>query len=240
MLEAQTRFEYASDVSHELRNPLTSITLHLQLLERCQPEKRDYHLNLLKQEVRHMTNLTESILTLSRIKAGTTAAEFVLADLNKVVAQVVTAQQPCAEKAGLELIFEPDLDLPPVHVEQDQLAQIVANLVTNAITYTPAGQVHVRTYLDVERSQACLQVRDTGIGIDPEDLPHLFQRFYRGTRSKQSGIPGTGLGLTIVKEIVDIHGGDIEVQSPSTGFGTGQADAGSTFRVWLPLDKENR
>lgn len=231
-MEVRSRFEYASDVSHELRNPLTGIGLYLQLLEHCKPEQREYHLNLLKQEVSHMKNLTESILTLSWLKASTTGAECAPADLNKVVAQAVSAQQPRAEAAGLELTFEPAPNLPPVRVERDQLAQVVTNLVANAINYTPSGNVHVSTYLDAERRQACLQVQDTGIGIEPEDLPHLFKRFYRGPRAKRSGFPGTGLGLAIVKEIVDAHGGDIKVES--------QVDAGSKFRVWLPLVEGNQ
>ena len=115
-----------------------------------------------------------------------------------------------------------------MRAERNQLIQVVNNLVVNAINYTLAGEVRVSTYLDVERGQACLQVQDTGIGIEPEDLPHVFERFYRGLRACQSGIPGTGLGLAIAKGIVDLHGGEIEVES--------QVDEGSTFRVWLPVD----
>jgi signal transduction histidine kinase len=227
-MEMRTQFEYASDVSHELRNPITSIGLYLKLSEHCQPEERAQYLDLLKQETTYMANLVESILSLSRLKAGTFEVEFAPEDLNAVVAQAITAQYAHAEAVGLGLIFEPGPDLPPVCAERYQLIQVVKNLVTNAINYTPSGQVRVSTYLDVERGQACLQVQDTGIGIEPDDLPHLFKRFYRGTRDKHSDIPGTGLGLAIVKEIVDAHGGDIEVES--------QVDEGSTFKVWLPLE----
>jgi two-component system sensor histidine kinase BaeS len=132
----------------------------------------------------------------------------------KVVAeQVVVAQRPRAEAAGLELLFEPGEDLTPVWGECNRLTQVVTNLVANAINYAPAGRVRVTTRLDRAHGQACLQVEDTGMGIEPEDLPYLFDRFYRGLRASQSEVPGTGLGLAIAKEIVGLHGGEIEVES---------------------------
>ncbi len=236
-LQARAMSQFASDVSHELRNLITSIDLHLYLLEHSKLEKRAYHLDIVRRETKQMQSLTESILTLSQLKAGTVRVTFAPEDLNALVEQVVTAHQARAETAGLELIFDPGAALPPVRAARDQLTQVVDNLVTNAINYTPAGQVRVSTYLDAERGQACLQVQDTGIGIELEDLPYLFERFYRGLRANQSGIPGTGLGLAIVREIVNLHGGEIKVESPSTGLRTGQVDEGSTFRVWLPLER---
>jgi len=104
---------------------------------------------------------------------------------------------------------------------------VVTNLVANAIRYTSNGEVSIRTRLDATRGQVLLQVTDSGMGIDPADLPHIFERFYRGSRASQSDIPGTGLGLAIVKEIVDLHGGTIDLES--------FVGKGSTFRVWLPL-----
>jgi len=101
----------------------------------------------------------------------------------------------------------------------------VTNLVINALNYTPEGEVRVSTCQTAE--EACLQVEDTGIGIDPEDLPNIFDRFYRGRRSQRSETPGTGLGLAIVKEILDLHDGHIEVDS--------RVKQGTTFKVWLPL-----
>jgi signal transduction histidine kinase len=96
----------------------------------------------------------------------------------------------------------------------------------NAIAYTPAGQIQLRTYPNAVQSWICLEVQDSGIGIAAEDLPHLFERFYRGKNAGSSNIPGTGLGLTSAKHIVDLHGGYFEVDSTP--------DLGSTFRVWFP------
>jgi len=144
--------------------------------------------------------------------------------LNEVVEQVVLAHQPRAEADGLLLTFEPTSPLPPVRADANQLAQVVTNLIANALSYTSAGTVRVSTY--AENDQVCLSVADSGSGIAPEDLPHLYERFYRGQHVLKNDVPGTGLGLAIVKEIVDLHEGRIEVDS--------QPDKGTTFRVWLP------
>jgi two-component system phosphate regulon sensor histidine kinase PhoR len=116
-----------------------------------------------------------------------------------------------------------------VRGEVNQLSQVVTNLLINALNYTTEGCVRVSTFQTA--AEACLQIEDTGIGIDPEDLPNIFARFYRGSRSQRSETPGTGLGLAIVKEIVDLHDGRIEVNS--------QVKQGTTFKVWLPLFYEN-
>jgi signal transduction histidine kinase len=106
---------------------------------------------------------------------------------------------------------------------------VVTNLVINALNYTPAGEVRVSTCQAA--AEACLQVADTGIGIDPDDVPNIFDRFYRGRGSQRSETPGTGLGLAIVKEIVDLHNGRIEVNS--------RVKQGTTFKVWLPLYQDD-
>jgi signal transduction histidine kinase len=223
---------FVSDVSHELRTPVANIKLYLHLLEHGKVEKRSDYLTVLREQSDRQSQLVEDILRLSRLELGKEKVEFVPVDLNAVVGQVFAALQPAAEAANLELTFEPDEDLPLVRAERNQLAQVVTNLVTNAIKYTPAGQVRINLCLDAERGQACLEVHDTGMGIDPQDLPHIFERFYRGQKVGGSTVPGTGLGLSIVKEIVDLHEGKIEVES--------QLGTGSTFRVWLPLRQGNK
>ncbi|MGW8250008.1 MAG: sensor histidine kinase, partial [Anaerolineales bacterium] len=115
-----------------------------------------------------------------------------------------------------------------VRGEENQLARLVTNLVSNALRYTPRGGVHVNTsYFD---HQICLSVDDTGMGIDSSDIPHIFERFYRGGRVRQTRIHGTGLGLAIVKEIVDLHEGQIEIKT--------NLNEGSSFRIQLPVYEE--
>lgn len=217
---------FISDVSHELRTPATNLGLYLELLERATPEKRAEYQSILMGQSRLLMNLIDDILDLSRLTIGKARKiEMEAVDLNLLAEQVITAHKPLAEVSELQLIFEPCPDLPPVRGEQNQLARLITNLVSNAIRYTLNGQVRVRTYL--KDGQACLEVQDTGIGIEPEDQPHLFERFYRGRQVRQSKIHGTGLGLAIVKEIADLHGGCLSIQS--------QVGVGSTFQTWLPL-----
>lgn len=217
--------KFVSNVSHELRTPVTNLGLYLNLLERGRPEKRAQYMTVLQEQTVRLAQLIEDILDLSRLERDRERLVFEPVDLNTLADRVITAQLPRAEAASLRLTFDPDLDLPPVRGETNRLTQVVTNLVANAINYTPSGSVQVSTRCAGER--ACVEVQDTGLGIDAEDLPYIFERFYRGRRVTKSNIPGTGLGLGIVKEIVELHGGAVEVES--------RVGEGSTFRIWLPL-----
>ncbi len=223
--------KFLSDASHELKSPLTSIKGYGELLVRgavgTLSEDQRKFLEIISGNAERLIALINDLLDLSRIEAGRSAQEFQAVDLNAVVSQAVSAQQPQAQAAGLALISDNGDHLPPVQGNYNQLVQVVTNLVSNALRYTPAGTVQVRTRLDAERSRICVEVQDTGIGISEKDLPYIFERFYRSAQVRESGIQGTGLGLAIVKEIVTLHGGEIEVASV-----VGQ---GSTFRVWLPV-----
>lgn len=216
---------FISDVSHELRTPITSISLYLELLKSAPLERQKRYLDVVKDQSDVLTKLVEDILDLSRLTASKTRPlTFSDVDLNSLVEQVVTAHMAMAESAGLELIFELDPGLPLLRAEQNQIARLITNLLTNAIRYTPEGEVRVKTVYNHDKIG--LIVQDTGIGIEAEDIPHLFERFFRGRNVRQSDIHGTGLGLSIVKEIVDFHGGEIEIES--------QIGKGTTFKVWLP------
>jgi PAS domain S-box-containing protein len=221
--------QFVSDVSHELRTPTTNIGLFLELLEDAPMEKRKEYLRIVNEQAQLVRKLVEDVLDLSRLAIGKTRKiEFTRVDLNKVTEQVVSAHQPMAEAAGLVLRFEPDNALPCMFGEQNQLARLITNLVTNSVRYTLHGNVIVRTL--GQNGCISLSVEDTGIGIEPEDLPHLFDRFYRGKQVRQSKIHGTGLGLAIVKEIVDLHAGEIQIQS--------QVGKGSIFNINFPILEE--
>ncbi len=221
----QLKSKFVSDVSHELRTPVSNLSLYVGLLERGKPERRDHHIGVLKEQTARLSALIEDILNLSRLDLGGKKVAFGEVDLNGVVEQVVAAHGPRAEASELALAFEPGPGLPLVLGERNQLALVVSNLVDNAISFTPAGEVRLSTGLADGEVQ--LEVRDTGTGIHAEDMDHLFERFYRGRYATELDVPGNGLGLAIVKEIVDIHGGRVEVDS--------EVGAGSTFRVWLPV-----
>jgi two-component system phosphate regulon sensor histidine kinase PhoR len=218
--------QFILEVSHELRTPVTNMGLYAELLERGKPERKAEYLAILRSEINQLMRMIEDILDLSRLEIGKyKKASFSLVDINLLAEQVVAAHAPLAEEAGLDLIFIPGEDLPRINGEQNQLARVLTNLLSNAIRYTPAGSVQVTTYLDPKG--LCVEIKDTGIGIDSDDLPHLYERFYRGKAVSQSKIIGSGLGLAIVKEIVELHDGQIQCES-TIGKGT-------TFRVWLPV-----
>ncbi len=223
--------QFVFDASHELKSPLTSIKGYGDLLVRgavgTLSEDQRQFLQIISGNTDRLIALINDLLDVARIEAGRGAQPFQPVDLNAVVSQVVGAQQPQARAAGLTLISENGAHLPPVLGNHNQLVQVVTNLVTNALHYTPAGKVWVRTGLDARRGQVYLEVQDTGMGIPEEELPRIFERFYRSARVRESGIQGTGLGLAIVREIVNLHGGEIEVDSI--------VGKGSTFRVRLPV-----
>ena len=214
------------DVSHELRTPVTNLNLYVELLESGRQEKRADYISVLKSESHRLIDLIESILDLSRLDMWKSKKmKFSSVDLNFVVEQVVDAYQPLAESGGLALRFMPDPNLPAIRGEPNQLARLITNLLSNSIRYTLEGEIELTTC--AAQGQVCLKVCDTGIGIESEDIPHLFDRFYRGRQVSQSKIAGTGLGLAIAKEIVEIHEGRVEVKS--------QVGKGTEFSVFLPV-----
>jgi signal transduction histidine kinase len=218
--------KFVSDVSHELRSPVSNLNMRLYLLEHDNPEKASHHVSVLKEQVSRLNSLIENILDLSRLDMGSAQATFAPVDLNVCLEQVVQTYAPRIEANNLTLHLDLAQDLPPVYGVNSQLAQVITNLLVNAINYTPAGEIRIYTYLAVERNQVCIIIQDSGIGIHPTDLPHLFDRFYRGENARQASIAGTGLGLGIVKEIVEQHSGIIDVES--------EIGVGSIFRVCLP------
>lgn len=222
---------FVSDVSHELRTPTTNIGLYLELLESAPDDRRDGYLNILKEQTQLLIKLVEDILDLSRLSSGKAReVEFREIDLNRLVHEVVIAHKPLANMAGLQLSFEGSQAPAIVAGDINQLSRVVTNLVYNALNYTVKGDVKVRVFADED--DIILQVQDTGIGIDEEDLPHIFERFYRGKRVRQTKKHGTGLGLSIVKEIVDRHAGTIQIQS--------KVGQGSTFTVKLPSTERQK
>lgn len=224
--------KFVSNVSHELRTPISNLKLYMSLLQRGKPEKRAHYEAMLQNSVERLGQLVEDILNLSRLEiAHYQPRELEPTDLNAVINQIVNMHQPEAESAGLRLVFNPEPNLPLISGDYNQLSQLVTNLLVNSLRYTPKGTVNITTAAPNGREKVLLAIKDTGIGILPEDLPHVFERFYRGNHRQPTEIPGTGLGLAIVKEIVDIHQGEINVES--------QVDVGTCFTVSLPVKQNN-
>ena len=221
------RRDFVANVSHELRTPLASIRAMAETLQdgALQDESVSGHfLGTIVTEAQRLTRISEDLLILSQ--AESRAPEKARFALSELMEKVVTRFQPQAEKATIALAIAVPTGLE-VLANHDQIEQVLVNLVDNAIKYTPAdGRVMVTA--EQLADSVAVHVADTGIGIAGQDLPRIFERFYRvdKARSRQSG--GTGLGLSIVKHIVEAHGGAVTVMSE---FGNG-----STFTFTLPVE----
>jgi signal transduction histidine kinase/CheY-like chemotaxis protein len=221
---------FVSNVSHELRTPITTIKLYTALMQQAPPEKLKEYMETLKQEADRQARLIEDILQVSRIDTGRLELKPRPDSLNQLTEIAIASHQTLARQRGLTMEYHPADPGLIALVDPDRIAQVLINLVTNAIQYTPdEGKVIVSTGREKAegRDWAIVTVTDTGIGIPEDELPHIFERFFRGEKPRLMQLPGTGLGLAIAKEIVELHGGRVTVES--------QVDAGSTFTVWLPL-----
>lgn len=215
---------FVAHASHELRTPLTNLKTRLYLMRRA-PERLEEHLGIMEDVTDRMTRLVEDLLDMTRFERGMAPLIRKPTNLVELVSSIAGLQSQEAERKGLRLFQT--LPEEPIVVDLDaaRISQIVTNLLTNAINYTPQGgqvDVIVERMADDENT-AVIRVRDTGIGIAPEDLVHIFQPFYRVV----SEVEGTGLGLSIAREIAESHGGSIDVES--------QVGKGSCFSLFLPV-----
>ncbi len=221
-----TQRRFLADVSHELRTPLTVIKGNAALMRRA-GEADEESLNSIEDEVDRLTRMVGDLLLLAQVESGNLPLEMAPVELDTIILEVFQQMRVLAgERVNLRLV---EIDQLQVMGDRDRLKQVFLNLVGNAIQYTQHnGQVTIT--LRKAGNQAQVIVTDNGPGIPPEDLPHIFERFYRGEKSrKRSKGTGFGLGLSIAYYIIRNHGGNIEV--------TSQEGHGTTFAVWLPLLK---
>jgi signal transduction histidine kinase len=222
--------DFLADVSHELRTPLAALrTFNELLLDHAgsDPDTRAEFLQASGQQIERLDWLAQNLLELSKLDSGLVLLDLRPEDLRAAVESAFEQSEPAAARRGVHL----GLHLPetPVRIRHDpqRIGQVVANLLGNALKFTPRdGSVDVELRPSAEGAE--IEVRDTGVGIDPAELPRIFERFYRGSRANEARGSGSGLGLAIVKSIVDMHGGLITVES--------RLGAGSTFVVTLPRD----
>jgi heavy metal sensor kinase len=220
----QTRF--TSDASHELRTPVSVILSQTQTAlsrQRPGPEYREA-LEACQRAARRMKTLTESLLELARLDAGRETMKHQRFDLLRVAGECVELVRPLAAERGIKI--HNDVAAIECHGDAGRIGQVLTNLLTNAIHFN-RDQGEVRLAARIEGNEVLLTVGDTGQGIPEEDLPHLFERFYRADKSRSRIKGRNGLGLAICKAIADAHGGSIEVSS--------QLEVGSAFTLKLPL-----
>jgi two-component system, OmpR family, phosphate regulon sensor histidine kinase PhoR len=224
------RRDFVANVSHELRTPLAAMSAVVETLEDGaleDPSAARNFLGRLHGEIDQLTELVRELLELSRIESGQAEIEPVATDLGALLDLAVQRLEALAQRNGIELRLNLPPDLPLALADPPRIGQVLANLLHNAIKFTPpGGQVELRARR--EEDSLAISVTDTGIGIPPNDLDRVFERFFKSDRSRSSG--GTGLGLAIAKHLIQAHGGRIWAESGGV--------RGTTFTFTLPLAAE--
>jgi signal transduction histidine kinase/ActR/RegA family two-component response regulator len=224
----RTKDEFLATMSHELRTPLNAMLgWAVMLRDKATDPELCRGLAVIERNARSQTRLIEDLLDVSRIISGKLQIRLDPIELQVVAAAAVDVVRPAAEAKGIELHLRAEQEMPAVSGDADRLQQIVWNLVSNAVKFTPRGG---SVWVDVSRrdSSVCLRVRDTGRGIGAELLPYVFERFRQADSSSTRTYGGLGLGLAIVRHLVELHGGTVVATS------NGQ-DRGSAFSVHLPV-----
>ncbi|MEW5986529.1 MAG: HAMP domain-containing sensor histidine kinase [Chloroflexota bacterium] len=220
---SELRQQMTADIAHDLRTPLSVVQGYTEALDEGKLPGSPEIYQAMHQQVRHVTRLVDDLRTLSLADAGQLSLRRQLVDPQALLEHCALVYTPQAEQQGITLRVEAGPELPPVNVDADRMTQVLGNLVSNALRYTPAGG-EIRLLASAHNGTTTLQVQDTGVGIATEDLPHIFDRFYRGDKAR--AVNGeSGLGLAIARSIVEAHGGRIAVQST--------LGAGTTFTVTL-------
>lgn len=218
--------EFIGNMSHDLKTPLSVIKTTLYLMERLDdPVRQEAKLQVIKEQTLRLEKLIQDVITMSRLEHGAKPI-FEPVDFNALILDVESKLRATAERKHLDILFNLDEHLPLLPADENELWRLMANLYENALHYTPEhGTITLTTYM-VDK-QVVAEVQDTGIGIGADDMPHIFDRFYRADPARSLERGGTGLGLAIVKRIVELHGGEIIVQSDE--------GKGSLFRVLLSI-----
>src|SRR5687768_10432287 len=222
--------EFLATLSHELRTPLNAILGWTQLLRsgNVDPEESSYGLDVIERNVRVQTKLIEDLLDVSRITSGKLQLQLRPTSLGSVIRAAIDSVRPAADSKGIAVQFEPaEGESDTISGDADRLQQVVWNLLSNAIKFTPpGGVVMVRTQRD--ESHVAIRITDSGKGIAREFLPYIFDRFRQADSSSTRAHGGLGIGLTIVRHLVELHGGTVDAQSPGEG-------RGATFIVRIPV-----
>jgi signal transduction histidine kinase/ActR/RegA family two-component response regulator len=222
--------EFLAMLGHELRNPLAPILTALQLMRLRGDISSERERTVIERQVRHLTRLVDDLLDVSRIARGKVELKRELVELSQIVSQAIEVASPLLERRAHELVLNVPQTGLAVEGDAARLTQVVSNLLTNAGKYTPSGG-RVTIAGAAEGDQVVLRVRDTGVGIASETLDHVFDLFVQGQQSIDRAQGGLGLGLTIVKNLVERHAGSVSAYSEGTG-------KGSEFVVRLPRAHE--
>ncbi|MBP8304779.1 MAG: PAS domain-containing protein [Phycisphaerae bacterium] len=226
------RNSFLAQATHELRTPLTSIQLYAEnALDQGEGVSKTIaeSLNVINEEARRLEQIVAQVLSISEIEAGSLRLRRDDVHLDALFAQLQAEHSGPAQDKQIRLTFDLPPKLPVIKADRDKLAMAVHNLLGNALKYTPAGGT-VTVQVTLEAGTLYVEVTDTGIGIAPEDQALIFEKFCRARDRRVAEITGSGLGLAIARDIIRMHGGDIQVRS--------KLDLGSTFTLTLPIAEE--
>lgn len=220
---------FIQNVSHELKTPLTVIQGHAAKIGDAPSDREGWiaSIRIISEEAKRLTQLVDNLLTLARLESPSFHLDLAPTNLGALLEESILQMSELAEKRQIAISLNLASGLPRVQADQARLKQVVLNLLDNALKYTPpGGEVTVNLKADPEAKRLVCSIHDTGEGIPEEDLPYIFDKLYRARRAKGRPVEGSGLGLTIVQQIIRAHGGEIEAQS--------ELGAGSTFTFKLP------
>jgi two-component system sensor histidine kinase BaeS len=221
------RQQLVADVAHELRTPLANIRGYLEAIEDGIVSADEATLRILREEAAQLNALVDDLQELAQAEAGELRLARVAVPPRELIERAAEAARPRAVERAVALVGEAAPELPLVAVDLQRIGQVLQNLLTNALRHTPAGGQVTVSATSAPGGRVALAVADTGSGIAPEDLPRIFERFYRADSSRSRATGGSGLGLTIARRLVEAHGGSIEVESA--------LGVGSRFTVLLPV-----
>ncbi len=228
----EARNAFVAQATHELRTPLTNIRLYVETAieeGEANPSVRTNALNVINQEARRLESIVTEMLSVSEIEAGCFKLNRAEVRLDALFAELLADYEPQARDKSIDLKMNLPPKLPAIKGDRDKINVALHNLVGNALKYTSLkGKVAINVTID--KGTLTVEIVDSGIGIDAEDQKHIFNKFYRAKDPRVSKIVGTGLGLTLAREVVRLHGGEITVDS--------QLDKGSRFTLTLPIDVE--
>jgi PAS domain S-box-containing protein len=222
----RTKDEFLATLGHELRNPLAPIVTALQLTKLHTDRHPTRELQVIERQVQHLTRLVDDLLDVARIARGKLELQKQVIDVRAPIASGIEIASPLLEQKGHHF----ELKVPPhallVNGDAPRLTQVFANVICNAAKYTDPGG-HIAVLVSQRDQQIVIELRDDGIGLDQQLLPRIFDPFVQGAQSSERSRGGLGLGLGLVRALVELHGGQVEARSPGPGLG-------STFTIWLP------
>lgn len=226
---AQMKSAFVSNVSHELKTPLSLISLFAEILElgkvKTEDKKQEYY-RIIREEARRLNKLIENVLDFSKIEDGRKIYNFAESDISEVVENVIFDYQYQIKNSGFELQKTIESNLPDVSIDRDAIAQAVLNLLDNAIKYS-TGVKKISVSVKTHKSRVLIEIADCGLGIPRKELKKIFEKFYRVGNDLVHNVKGSGLGLALVKHIVEAHKGKITVKS--------EVGKGSIFTIYIPF-----